>query len=243
MNSQHYKLIACNVMWRELCHFAAAAKNRFDFQFLPWGLHGEPDKLRIEVQRMIDAVPEKTYDAVLLGYGLCSNGLIGITARHTRLVIFRGHDCITCFLGSKERYRDYFDRHPGTYWYTPGWIENHPAPGKDRYEQTYRQYLEKYGQDNAQYLMEMEQDWFNKYTTAAYVDLGVGDSADYETYTRECAAWLKWKCERLSGDPSLIRRFVAGDWDAEDFLVVEPGQCIAASNDAAVLRAAARFTT
>lgn len=84
----------------------------------------------------------------------------------------------------------------------------------------------------------MEQDWFNKYTTAAYVDLGIGDSADYEAYTRECADWLKWKYERLSGDPALIRRFVAGDWDAEDFLVVEPGQCIAASNDSAVLRAA-----
>lgn len=47
-HSKHFKLIACNVMWRELCHFAATSMNRFDFQFLPWGLHGEPDKLRIE---------------------------------------------------------------------------------------------------------------------------------------------------------------------------------------------------
>ena len=238
MERRLFKLIACNVMWRELCHFAAVSRNRYDFQFLPWGLHTEPDDLRAEVQRQIDAVPENTYDAVLLGYGLCSNGLVGITARRPRLVIFRGHDCITCFLGSKERYREYFDRHPGAYWYTPGWIENHPAPGKERYENTYRQYVGKYGEDNAQYLMEMEQDWFSKYTTAAYVDLGVGDSADYEAYTRECAEWLKWKYERLTGDPTLIQRFVAGDWNAEDFLIVEPGKRIEASNDATILRAA-----
>ena len=33
--NQHFKLIACNVMWRELCHFAATSRNRFNLQFLP----------------------------------------------------------------------------------------------------------------------------------------------------------------------------------------------------------------
>ena len=139
------------------------------------------------------------------------------------------------FLGSKERYREYFDRNPGAYWYTPGWIENHPAPGKERYENTYRQYVEKYGEDNAPYLMEMEQDWFSKYTTAAYVDLGVGDSTDYEAYTRDCAGWLKWRFDRLEGDAGLIRRFVNGAWEGDEFLVVEPGHAIQASNDDAVV--------
>ncbi len=173
---RHFSIIGCKVMWRELCHFAAASKNWFDFRFLPWGLHSEPSELRVEVQKAIDATPEDTYDAILLGYGLCSNGLMGIRARHTPLVIFRGHDCITCFLGSKERYRAYFDRKPGTYWYTPGWIENHRAPGRQRYEDARKHYAEKYGEDNADYLMEMEQDWFRKYTTAAYIDLGIGDT-------------------------------------------------------------------
>jgi len=31
-------------------------------------------------------------------YGLCSKGVEGITAQKTRLVIIKGHDCITCFL-------------------------------------------------------------------------------------------------------------------------------------------------
>jgi len=236
MKQAHYKLIACNVMWREICHYAARSGNRFDLQFLPWGLHSEPDKLRIETQRAIDAAPAGLFDAILLGYGLCSNGMAGICARHTPLVVFRGHDCITCFLGSKERYREYFDSHPGAYWYTPGWIENHPAPGRERYDITRRQYVEKYGEDNAEYLMEMEQDWMRKYNTAAYVDLGIGRTSEYEAYTRECAEWLKWKYERLAGDSRLVEMFVAGDWKAEDFLVVPPGHRIEPSHDAAIFR-------
>lgn len=94
-------------------------------------------------------------------------------AREVRLVIAKGHDCITHFLGSKQRYKEYFNSNPGTYWYTPGWIENHLPPSKDRYEANYNSYLEKYGEDNAQYLMEMEQSWFKEYKTAVYIDLGV----------------------------------------------------------------------
>ena len=34
-----------------------------------------------------------------------------------------GHDCITLFLGDKERYLDYFQSHPGVYFKTSGWIK------------------------------------------------------------------------------------------------------------------------
>lgn len=222
-------------MWRELCYFASQSRNNFQFQFLPYGLHNEPDQLRIEVQKAVDETAEPL-DGILLGYGLCSKGVEGITARNVRLVIIKGHDCITCFLGSRERYRTYFDTHPGTYWYTPGWIENHSPPGKKRYEDAYREYAEKYGDENAQYLMDMEQDWYRKYTTAAYIDLGVGDSAEYEKITRECAEWLHWQYERLDGDATLLRRLVNGEWGGNDFVIVEPGHRIEATDDEMILR-------
>jgi hypothetical protein len=85
--------------------------------------------------------------------------------------------------------------------------------------------------------MEMEQDWFHKYTTAAYLDCGVGNTAEYEAFTKECAEWLNWRFERIESDAGLIRRLVNGDWDGDDFLIVEPRHAIRASNDEAVLRA------
>lgn len=231
-----YKIIACHVLWRELCYYASVSRNVFDLHFLKQGLHNTPDILRQELQAAIDAT-EADYDAVLIGYGLCSNGIHGIVARETRLVVAKGHDCLTHLLGSKERYREYFDAHPGTYWYTPGWIDDSSQPGKERYENTYQSYLEKYGEDNAQYLMEMEQGWFKEYSNAAYVDLGFGDTEHYKQFTRDCAKWLGWDCDELTGNPRLIRKLVEGEWDDSDFLIAEPGQRIVASNDEGVIKA------
>lgn len=234
MKQQKLKIISCNVFWRELCHYASLSRNAFAFHFLDWGLHCKPDQLRNEVQQAIDDTDDG-FDAVLLGYGLCSKGLDGIKAGKCRLVIPRGHDCITVFLGSKERYREYFSANPGTYWYTPGWIENHLSPGQERYEKNYSTYLAQYGEDNARYLMDMEQGWFKKYTAAAYTDLGIGDTGAYEEYTKECANWLKWKYDRVKSDATLIRNFVNGDWRHEAFLVVEPGSMIKATDDEMIM--------
>lgn len=231
-----YKIIACHVLWRELCHFASLSANNFEFHFLKQGLHNTPDLLRQELQAAIDAADDG-FSALLIGYGLCSNGIEGICARKTRLVVARGHDCITHLLGSKERYRQYFDAHPGTYWYSPGWIDTGGQPGQERYETTYRAYVDKYGEDNAAYLMEMEQGWFKEYSNAAYVDLGFGDSEPNKQYTRRCAEWLKWDYDELQGDPRLVRKLLEGEWNQDEFLVVEPGHRIVASFDEWIIKA------
>ena len=234
--SSRYHIISCHVLWRELCHFAAQSRNVFEFTFLPQGLHNTPDTLRSELQDAIDASPGDA-GAVLIGYGLCSNGLAGIVARDKPVVVMRGHDCITFLLGSKERYRQYFDANPGTYWYSPGWIDTNTQPGKARYEQALQHYVEVYGEENAAYLMRMEQDWMQKYSNAAYVDLGVGDTESYQAYTRECAEFMEWACDVLQGDPGLMRDFLEGRWDEEDFLVLQPGEKITPSHDEQVIKA------
>jgi hypothetical protein len=224
------------VLWREVSHYASLSKHRFDIRMQEWGLHCRPDDLRATLQAEIDRADATGYDAILIGYGLCSNGVAGIRARTRPLAIIRAHDCVTHLLGSKERYRRFFDAHPGTYWYSPGWIEDHLAPGRERYERTRAEYLEKYGEDNADYLMDLEQDWFKKYSTAAYVDFDFGDAERYKRFTRDCAEWLHWGYEELRGSPELLVDFLDGKWeDDERFLLVEPGQMIQASNDDSIL--------
>lgn len=235
-SSRRFYLVSCHVLWRELCHFAALSRNVFDFRFLEQGLHNTPDLLRSSLQEAIDSTPE-CCESVLIGYGLCSNGISGIVARDKPLVVMRGHDCITFLLGSKERYREYFDAHPGTYWYSPGWIDTRTQPGKERYERLLRQYIETYGEENAEYLMQAEQAWFHNYSNAAYVDLGFGDSEGYKEYTRACADWLKWKCDVLQGSPGLVQRFLDGPWNEDDFLVAPPGSHIVPTHDARIIAA------
>lgn len=248
-----YHVISCHVLWREFCQYASRSKNVFTFHFLKQGLHNEPDKLRSEVQAAVDAVEDRDDsgggmslysskqgnekpDAILLGYGLCSNGTMDIIARTVPIVIPRAHDCITFLLGSKERYREYFDAHPGTYWYSPGWIDTGFQPGEERFGKMRESLIEKYGEDNGAYLYEMEMSWVKKYTHAAYVDLGTGESESYVQYTKDCSEYCGWKFEKLPGDPGLFERFVAGDWNEEDFLTVNPGESIQPSHDDSVIR-------
>ena len=215
-------------MQREAYYCAAHTKNVVDIVLMPQGLHDEPDKLREEVQKALNNtldIQGRPYDASLLGYGLCSNGIVGLSAK-IPIVVPRGHDCVTLLLGSKVRYQEYFDSHRGIYWYSAGWIESGWQPGKERYETTLKEYKEKYGDDNAQYLMEMEQGWMKQYNWATYIDWDFANSDECRDYTKRCAEFLNWNYDELKGDPALMQRFVDGDWDESEFLTVKPGRKI-----------------
>lgn len=213
-------------MQREAYFCAARSKNVVDVVLMEQGLHDEPQRLRAEVQKALDKtcdVQGRPYDALLLGYGLCSNGIAGLSAK-IPIVVPRGHDCITLLLGSKDRYQEYFDSHRGVYWYSAGWIESGKQPSRQRYERTLQEYKEKYGGDNAQYLMEVEQDWIKQYNWATFIDWSLANSDEYRDYTKRCAEFLHWSYDELKGDPGLMQRLVDGHWDDHDFLVVQPGQ-------------------
>jgi hypothetical protein len=246
-NSLRLKLISCEVMYREFCHVVAESPHTVDIEFVAKGLHdlgAEP--MRKRLQSVIDLVPADTYDAILLGYGLCNNGLTGVTARHTKLVLPRAHDCITLFLGSKERYMEYFDSHPGVYFKTTGWIERGNVSdellpqsvqhqvGMDR---TYQELVEKYGEDNAQYLYAMLCDTLHNYSQFTFIEMGIEPDDRFERQTATEAQEKGWTYEKVRGDMRLFRKLVNGEWDPEEFLIVNPGQRIVAPLDAGIVTA------
>lgn len=53
-----------------------------EYEVLDFGLHINPEHLRHTLQQHIDAL-QKPYDAVILGYGLCSQAVIAIQARQS----------------------------------------------------------------------------------------------------------------------------------------------------------------
>lgn len=238
------KLISCEALYREFSLAVAQSPHIIDSEFLPFGLHDTPDKLREAIQERIDTA--QGYDAVLLGYGLCSRGTAELCARSVPLIVFRAHDCITMLLGSRERYNCEFRSNPGTYYYSPGWIERKEGEVQQgfvvdkhdaAYQQRFAEYVKKYGEDNARFLMEQEMQWQAHYNRAALIDTGLGNIEDYRRFTRSVAESHGWDYVELPGDLSLFRRMANGEWDSDDFLRVEPGQTITESYDALVLRA------
>ena len=85
----------------------------------------------------------------------------------------------------------------------------------------YEEYVEKYGKENADYLMEVMGAWQAHYKRAAFIDMGVGDGSKIEQRARDDAC-RGWAFEKVTGDMVLVRRLVFGDWE-KDFLVLQPG--------------------
>lgn len=229
------KLISCEVFFREMCATVARSPNQVDVEFLPKGLHdiGQAG-MSARMQQAVDKVDETQYEAIILGYGLCNNGLAGLTARGIPLVLPRGHDCITMFLGSKERYLDYFNNHPGVYFKTSGWIERGEATGElsqmsiqrmAGLDKSYDELVEKYGEDNAQYLYDQLYGYKN-YGQITFIEMGIEPDDRFEQSAMKTAEEKGWKFKKERGDMRLIEKLVNGDWNGEEFLVVQPGQRI-----------------
>ena len=99
--------IGCMVMNREISHLVSESQYPIRTWWLRQGLHDTPDILRHELQRVIDEIErensllrvEQRFDVICLGYGLCSNGVVGQRPHPIPHVQPRCVDCISLFMG------------------------------------------------------------------------------------------------------------------------------------------------
>lgn len=231
-------LLACSVFEGEILHYAADAKHIVETRWFEIGLHDRPEQLRATLQAGLDAADSRDdIDAIVLAYGLCGRGTAGLKARCHRFVIPRAHDCITLFMGSKEAYADHQRTCPSCYYYTPGWNRARRVPGPDRLGMLQAEWERKFDADNIQFLLQSEREQWARYDTATYLDLGTSDAEREADYSRQCAEWLRWRFERITGDATLLRDLLWGKWDKGRFQIIEPGMQVGQAADDAVLRA------
>lgn len=206
-------IIACATVIEEMLpHLSPDLGHRV----LDFGLHVNPDALRKTLQEAIDTESE-TADTILLGYGLCSQAVVGLRATNCTLVVPKVDDCIAVFLGSAEAYREQAHRAPGTYYLTKGWIEAGDTPFHE-----YDCLVEQYGLEKAGWLMAQI---LNNYTRLALINTGHYELERYREYSRGAAERFGLVYEEIPGSDALIRRLLHGPWD-NDFVVARPGETI-----------------
>lgn len=232
-------LIACRVLEEEINALLHGAKHVARRENLPIGLHDRPVCLRDQLAAAIDrAEADPAVETVVLVYGVCGLALVDLAPRRCPLIVPRAHDCVTLFLGSKERYAACMKTDPGLYWYSPGWNRDKLAPGPDREAKLRAAYTEKYGADEVEALIQMERESFALHTGAAYTDLCRPGDERHRAYATHCAQSLGWTLASHPGDPGLLRTLLLGPWDDARFLTVRPGSRIAFSADDTIVKAA-----
>ncbi len=187
------------------------------FVVLEQGLHRTPDKLRESLQKEINALDA---DEILLGYGQCGNGVVGLTSRTGRLVVPRVDDCISLLLGSYDRYREEFEKEPGTYWFSLGWIDHSMDPFKE-----YQRCIEKYGDETARWVAH---EMMKGYHRTALIDTGACPVSRLRGYVRQFAEFFGLVYDEMVGSDELLRDLVSPERRDHQFVVVERGQAITA---------------
>ncbi len=189
--------------------------------FMDYGLHRTPALMTPALQAEIDGLDEPS--TILVGYGLCGNGLAGLKSGPHTLVIPRTDDCITLLLGSYRRYKEEFDAEPGTYYLTKGWLESGSNP-----LQEYQELVAKYDQETADWITDEE------YRNYKRLVLVAPDAAELDAYRAQalevaayCAARWGFAYEERIGSRDFIEQLVTHGpqlaSSTDDFLVIPPG--------------------
>jgi len=204
-NRKPVVILACQVM-QSLIQPHMPKREDIPTIYMDYGLHVRPEKMAPTLQEQLDALPEPSL--VLVGYGLCGNGLNGLKAG---------------LLGSYQAYIQAFREEPGTYYLTKGWLESGSDPLKE-----YRQYVDRYGADNADSLIDM---MYGRYKRLCFVAHTQADLDEYRTQAMEVAQFCaqRWDMsyhERIGSD-GLIRRLLEAPQQpgnlGDDFVVIPPG--------------------
>jgi hypothetical protein len=218
-NKMPIVIIACRVleeMLQRLLPDGMASR----VTFMDYGLHRVPGKMTWELQDMIDSIAEPSL--VVLGYGLCGNGLNGIAAGKHTLLVPRADDCIAILLGSRQAYMQEFEAEPGTYYLSKGWLESGSNPLSE-----YLEYADKYGPDDAAWVMDQQ---YQHYRRLVLVTHNVEDMKKYRPLAQEVARYCEqWgmRYQEILGSERYIRRLVevatALNTADDEFVVIPPG--------------------
>lgn len=221
MNDANLHVIACATVIEEMSPFLPSGVGR---RTLDFGLHTDPDRLRATLQATIAEVaasaPAGSEEpiTIILGYGLCSQGVVGLRAEGCRLVIPRVDDCIALFLGSRAAYRREAAGEPGTYYLTKGWIEVGSTPFAE-----FDRAVARFGAERAERLYR---EMLGHYTRLALIDTGSYALDEAREYARRAAMRFGLRFEELVGSTELVAKLLSGPWEPEDFVVCEPGGVI-----------------
>jgi len=213
VNLERCKLIACATVIEEMLPFIPP---HMSYEVLDFGLHTDPKSLKIALQNTINSsAPD--IETILLGYGLCSQAVLGLRSSSRTLIIPRVDDCIAIFLGSAAEYQKQCSIAPGTYYLTRGWIESGDTPFSE-----YDILVKRYGEQIAQRIINKI---LKNYTRLAFINTGKNKLEHYREHARSMAGRFNLRYEEIQGSDAIIKKMLYGPWN-DEFVIIPHGKTI-----------------
>ena len=234
MNHKTYA-IACAVLAIDMKHSAKKLGLDIEYKFLEAGLHNNPKLLKEKLQAAIDEISATGLcDRIIIGYGICGKGTIGIQSGSVPLVIPKVHDCVALFLGGDQAYKREFKKYPGTYYLSAGWCEEKTEPMSQRKQWAYfgekklnfNDLVEQHGKDAAQQTFDFLNSWQKNYQRVAFIETGAKASPRYEKFALDMAREYKWKYDKIKGSGDLIKKMITARNSTSEILFVPPENVI-----------------
>lgn len=205
-------LIACSMMEDEVREALRACSTEPRVVWVDRGFHEKPEVLRVKLQECIDEAEDAGASAVLLAFGLCGNGAVGLQTRRAILAMPRFDDCVNLMLCTGARTCRGFAE-AGVLYLTRGWAQDATLITGQR-----DLYVQKYGPRRAKRLM---QGMYGSYKAVSLIDDGCYRLEDICSYAQECANTLELPVRVDPGSNLVLRKLLCGPWD-DDILALPP---------------------
>jgi hypothetical protein len=204
------RLIACPAVLGEL---AEGATDGVDCGTLEAQLHLNPERLKVALAAAV-ADADKPGATIVLGYGLCSNAVLGLKTQYATVVVPRVDDCIAMMLGSNEAFAEQSKKAAGTYYVAKAYVDE-----CDTILSEHDKLIEKRGAERAERMMAL---MLKHYTRIVLIDTGRHDLDPYRARIAEFAERFDMAVEEVPGTTRILDRLVASEW-GDDFVVAPPG--------------------
>ncbi len=210
-------VIACRVIKNEL-DALLNENDPVEVHYLDQNLHRNPEKMTGTIQAKVDEV-SRYAGHIVLGYGLCSNGVVGVRAVSQEICVPRVHDCITLMLGSRQAFHEAFNAQSGTYYLSAGWLQRK----KDPLGILEDEYIPRMGREEAVLGLREE---LQHYTRIVFIRGKDESVEDHRKRAMKNAAFLGMDYAEMEGSDRYFRKILFGPYDSSDFVCVPPGETI-----------------
>ncbi|MDQ7092046.1 DUF1638 domain-containing protein [Desulfosporosinus sp. PR] len=212
MAQRRMALIACKTLQYEVNKAMRETGCQYPVIWLDSQYHNDPNRLRAKLQEEIDSI--EGVDSILLAYGCCGNGTVGLRASTADLIIPRVEDCIAMVLQKQDRV---YERQGATFFLTKGWLE-----GTNSFAAEIEHAVKRYGEERARRII---QQMFKHYKYLMLIDTKAYPLEECLAEAAKLAQDLNLQLELSQGGTWLLESLLEGGLE-KDFCFIRKGETV-----------------